>query len=660
MIIRPQGGTNQQIPYAAGRFGERDAFLINQIGAASPFGSLLCSLGSDYALEVLPDGGGCSWYAGTALTPAARLGKAWYIRDKESGAVWSAFFSPVGERSDEYEVAYRPGQATAFTLKNKIASELTIASIPNFPCEVWNVRLENRSAATRVLEFTTYVEPATDSGMEALFRDKERALVMRRALSAGDSIDSQGPLDGLVLFHGSTLMPTRFAVEKTDFIGDGRTLQNPIFLENEDICGDSGSVRNPIASFTIEIELPIEGEAQFGFCFGVAPNPEVAIRAAHALSSHEAVQTAVAGSLTRWDELCGGLRVETSDHVCDALINTWLPYETYSGWIRERNAPTYLDPSKVADVLRCLYPLSTIAHDAVRESLLSFAAGLSLLGSYSPDKQSLVSLPSTELLWLPIATARYVAETGDRAVLAESIALRDGPAMPLKEHCERIIKMGLNATESNRNPGDDRLLAQTIRLWSLVCGESLFRDFGSPQQPGTAPASHRSGKTGAPHSPDPETSVDLCMEAESRRRTDRPEHAEQRSLPRRVRYLQSITPTLSDKTLLSDLRDYLGSDEMGTGDVDATCSLYSALVEWTLGLNSTLEGLTLNPKLPDSWFECEITRRFRGDTYNISIRRNAGSPIGGASIIVDGEPVLGSMLPLFGDGKPHRVEVTVS
>lgn len=638
MILRPQGSASQHAPYAAGRFGERDAFLINQIGGTSPFGSLLCSLGSDYAVEVLPDGGGCSWYAGTAVTPVARLGKAWYIRDKESGAVWSAFFSPVGERADEYEIAYRPGQATVTTLKNKIATELTIASVPNFPCEIALVRLENRSAATRVLQFTTYFESAANSSMEATFREKERALLMRRALNAGDTDDPECPLDGLVLFHGSTLMPARFAVERTDFIGDGRTLQNPVFLEDEDICGDSGSVRNPIASLAVEIELPIEGEAQFGFCFGVAPNPEVAIRAAHALSTHEAVEAAVTGSLARWEELCSGLHVETSDRVFDALINTWLPYETYSGWIRERNAPTYLDPARVADVLRCLYPLSTTAHEAVRESLLSFAAGLSLLGSYSPDNESLVSLPWTELLWLVMATARYIAETGDRGVLSQSIALRDGPALALREHCERIIRMGISAKRSNGDLASDRLLAQTIRLWSLVCGESLSEDLVSAQR---------------------SIAQDGDVEAHARRRAMRPDHTEQRSLPRRVRYFQSITPALSDKTLANDLSDYLGSDEMGVGDVDATCSLYSALVEWTLGLNSTLEGLTLNPRLPDSWFECDIVRKFRGDTYNISIRRNASSPVGRASIVVDGEPVLGNMLPYFGDGKSHRVEVTV-
>ena len=623
MIIRPQGTSEQQIPYAAGRFGDRDAFAVNQIGAGSPFGGLLCSIGSDYAVEVLPDGSGCSWFAGKELTPPARLGKAWYVRDKESGALWSAFFSPVGECSDEYEVTFQPGQASVFCLKNKIGCTLTIATVPNFPCEVWSVKLENRSATPRVLEFTTYVEPFVESALEATLREKENVLLMRRPLGAHEAAHAEGLAADLVLFHSCTLKPTRFAIEKTDFIGDGRSLVNPVYLEDCDMTGENGCAGNPIAALTVEIELPIEGEAEFGFCFGVAPNPEMALRVAQSLSSQDAVSAAVDASRRRWEELSGAVKVETSDQVFDALVNTWLPYETYSGWIRERNAPTCIDPAQMADILRCLYPLSGTAFDVIRESLLSFAAGLSLLGSYSPDNQSIVSIPPTELLWLVIGTARYVAETGDRSILAESIALRDGPAMPLQEHCERIIRMGLNSKAGESNFGDDRLLGETIRRWSLVCGDS--ETYGH------------------------------MLDALQRRNLDRDDHSERRALPRRIRYLQSITPTLSDKTVIDDLLDYLGSDRIGVGDVDATCSLYSALVEWTLGLNATCEGLALNPRLPDSWLECDIIRRFRGDTYNISIRRNTSDPGSSLSIVVDGEPVLGQMLPYFGDGGEHRV-----
>ena len=76
MIIRPQGATDQHVPYAAGRFTDGDAFAINQIGAASPFGGLLCSIGSDYSVDLMPDGSGCSQFAGRELTNSSRLSKA--------------------------------------------------------------------------------------------------------------------------------------------------------------------------------------------------------------------------------------------------------------------------------------------------------------------------------------------------------------------------------------------------------------------------------------------------------------------------------------------------------------------------------------------------------------------------------------------------------
>ncbi|MGI6294722.1 MAG: hypothetical protein ACOX3G_01400 [Armatimonadota bacterium] len=627
MIIRPQGATDQQVPYAAGRFTDSDAFAINQIGAASPFGGLLCSIGSDYSVELLPDGSGCSRFAGKEVTHSSRLSKVWYIRDKESGEQWTAFFAPMGQRSDEYEVRFEPGQASVFTLKNKIATSLTIATVPNLPCEVWRLNIENRSASARTLEFTTYIEPHTAVSMEAAFRPSDNVLLMRRPLGEAATISDEGLADELVLFHSCTLPPTRFAIEKTDFVGDGRTLANPIHVEDSRKSAENGCASNLIASLTIEIELPVEGQAECGFCFGVAQSPESALRVAKALSKADNVSAAIDMSRKSWRELSSAVQSHTSDRTFDALVNTWLPYETYSGWIRQRNAPNNLDPAKVADILRCLHPLSGAASHIIRPALLSFAAGLSLLGSYSPDERSIVSIPPTELLWLVISTARYVAETGDSSILAESIALRDGPAMPLREHCDRIIRMALDTSAEDSNFGDDRLLAETIRSWSLVPGNNA--DHGR------------------------------MLEMVQRRNLDRNESAERRMLPRRLRYLQSITPALSDKLIIDDLQDHLGSDRLGTGDVEALNALYSVLVEWTIGLSATSEGLLLNPRLPNSWIDCVIRRRFRGDTYNITLRRNVVESGNGSSMVVDGEPVLGQMLPFFGDGGVHNVEVIV-
>jgi hypothetical protein len=190
--------------------------------------------------------------------------------------------------------------------------------------------------------------------------------------------------------------------------------------------------------------------------------------------------------------------------------------------------------------------------------------------------------------------------------------------MTLREHCERAIR---NCANDANHPNDE-LLEQALELWLFVKPSDEF--------------------------------TDLLEKVRSRRSSSPTELPEERSLPRRTRYLQSVCPTLCiTNTLLNEL------DET-TCDARASLAAYSVAVQDVLGLTVTNEGLVVKPRLPESWFECMITRRFRGDTYNIHIRKSASESKKRISIVVDGEPVLGHMLPMFGDGGEHQVDVTVS
>ena len=629
MYIKPGGTANYQVPYVAGRFAENeDAYLINQVGGVSAFGDVVCSLGSDYALEVSPDGTGRSWLGSTHITPPGGHGKACYIKDKETGEVWSAFYGPVCEKCDEYEVKYLPGQASVCSLKSKIASTLTLSSVPNCACEIWKVRLENRSARNRTLSVTTYVEPFIASVLEVTLRQHENTLLMRRPLSDINVSRSGSSSPDLVLFHSSTLAPARYQTSKATFIGDARSLRNPAHIDDDELSGGDGVVTGAIASFTVEVDLPIEGEAEFGFSFGAAANAERALMLASSLSKMQTLDDAVNKARMQWNELSSTVRVKTSDRTFNALVNTWLPYETYAGWTKDRTRPSYLDPSRVADLLRRLYPLSATAHSACHNSLLSFAAGLSIVGSYTPDEQSLVTLPAAELLWLATCAARYVAETGDASVLSQSVPLRDGPVLTLKEHCERAIRACLNCSSSKLSEFHEILLERTLRLWLRVC-------------------------------PDMKEAQEYLVDNEDRRLLERKDRSEEHNLPRRVRYLQSICPTLTENSLSNDLDVYLGQPDEPAGNVISDCCLYSLLTEHVLGISATAEGLSLDPHLPISWLECRIERRFREDTYNITITRSIGEAKIKTAIVVDGEPVLGTLLPYFGDGEMHNVEVVV-
>jgi cellobiose phosphorylase len=82
---------------------------------------------------------------------------------------------------------------------------------------------------------------------------------------------------------------------------------------------------------------------------------------------------------------------------------------------------------------------------------------------------------------------------------------------------------------------------------------------------------------------------------------------------------------------------------------------YYAIVQWILGIRTSLDGLEIAPVIPKSWPGFTATRTFRGVVYRISIeRRGDGNSI---ALTVDGEPVQGNVVPLPADGR-KEIEVT--
>jgi cellobiose phosphorylase len=75
-----------------------------------------------------------------------------------------------------------------------------------------------------------------------------------------------------------------------------------------------------------------------------------------------------------------------------------------------------------------------------------------------------------------------------------------------------------------------------------------------------------------------------------------------------------------------------------------------------LGVKPELDGLRIDPCIPADCKGFEITRRWRGATYHITVDNAAGVERGVAAITVDGAPVPGNLIPPAAPGK--CVEVT--
>jgi len=86
---------------------------------------------------------------------------------------------------------------------------------------------------------------------------------------------------------------------------------------------------------------------------------------------------------------------------------------------------------------------------------------------------------------------------------------------------------------------------------------------------------------------------------------------------------------------------------------------YQAATRFILGMMPCHEGLEINPCIPKAWDGFTGTRKFRGATYKISVKNPSHISKGVASVSVDGNPLEGIVVPIFGDGQEHFVEIVM-
>ncbi|MGH3262035.1 MAG: GH36-type glycosyl hydrolase domain-containing protein, partial [Trebonia sp.] len=89
---------------------------------------------------------------------------------------------------------------------------------------------------------------------------------------------------------------------------------------------------------------------------------------------------------------------------------------------------------------------------------------------------------------------------------------------------------------------------------------------------------------------------------------------------------------------------------------------FVAITQWILGIRPELDGLRVDPVIPLGWPGFTATRRFRGATYEITVRRAGTLDSGvaeGAGTRVNGAQIVGTLLPLANQGETVTVEIVL-
>ena len=86
---------------------------------------------------------------------------------------------------------------------------------------------------------------------------------------------------------------------------------------------------------------------------------------------------------------------------------------------------------------------------------------------------------------------------------------------------------------------------------------------------------------------------------------------------------------------------------------------FYAVSQYLMGIKPDYDGLRIDPCVPKDWKRFSITRVFRGATYQIDIDNPKGVNKGVRELKVDGKRYIGNLIPVFKDGKTHKIKIVM-
>ena len=212
-----------------------------------------------------------------------------YLRDAQTGALWSTAYQPTRRPSKQYEAIFVPGRVEFRRRDEDIDAHTEIAVSPEDDVEVRRVTLINLSARPRTIELTSYAEvviaplnadlahPAFSNlfVQTEILADRNAILATRRPRAPGE----QPPwLFHLLTAQGAPAGGASYETDRARFIGRGRTAVHPAAFDAvAPLSNTAGSVLDPVVAIRQAVVIQPDTSAHFHVICGMAGTREAAL-----------------------------------------------------------------------------------------------------------------------------------------------------------------------------------------------------------------------------------------------------------------------------------------------------------------------------------------------------------------------------------------------
>ena len=362
---------------------------------------------------------------------APQGGEAFYLRDEDSGAVWSPTPWPAPS-PEAYTTRHGIGYSVFEHRAHGIHSALRCFVVQDAPLKYSVLRLRNDSDAPRRLSATGYVEWLLDEqhaspGLQVVTgRDlASGALLARNAFGAGFH-------DKVAFFHVDAEQ-VAVTCDRQEFIGRSGAIARPAALGRAGLSGAAGAGFDPCAALQVGVTLAPGAGCELVFVLGVAGPGS--LDASAVVQRHGTAQAAAAAWQRLrdwWEHTLGAVTACTPEPGFDLRVNSWLPYQAIGAMMGES------DPAaRLQSALACAHARPELLREALLRAAPAFTAGCLV----------------EDFLWLPYALTRYLTVTDDHALLAVRLSERDD----LYQHCVHGLRGCLRFGPRGLPPAAGRL-----------------------------------------------------------------------------------------------------------------------------------------------------------------------------------------------------------
>ncbi|HVU00704.1 MAG TPA: glucoamylase family protein [Polyangiaceae bacterium] len=473
-VAAPIETARRELVNGIGGFDPATNEYVMTIGGATrpnaPWSNVLAN--ENVGFLVTESGASCTWTRNSQshrLTPWSNdpvcdpSGEAIYLRDDESGEIWSATPAPAGGAAS-YVVRHGFGRSVFSHERGGLRHELTLFVDRERPVKISRLVLDNPGHTVRRLAVYGVVEWVLGGS-----RERHSLAVATEFERSVNGILANNPMSNhptYTAFFRATSEVRSFTGNRAEFFGHGGNRRKPRALGRQRLSGMAGAGLDPIAALEVEIVVPAGGRAELSFVLGEAGSRREALALAAEFSDASRVAAAYGETRAHWQSVLGAVRVRTPDAAFDVLMNGWLLAQALSCRLLGRTAfyqssGAYGFRDQLQDVLALLHAAPELARGHIlRAAGRQFREG-DVQHWWHPDTgEGIRTRCSDDMLWLPFAVATYVRITGDAGVLDEVVPFLEERAIPegeteafgrpsisthaatLYEHCVRAISVG--------------------------------------------------------------------------------------------------------------------------------------------------------------------------------------------------------------------------